>query len=550
MLHREAQRQGKYLKLSATESTSLPVSVGWRDAEVSRHAITELGACLRRYREPVFVLKSDSIPAPDGHHPGLQGYAYAPPLHPESLGDAAFRAHHGVRYNLYSGSMANGIASESVVEAMAKAGMLGFFGAAGLPPARVESALQRLSAVLPGKAWGCNLINSPGDPVWQEQVADLCIRYHVPCVEASAYISLSAPLIKYRVTGIHLGENGKIVVPHRVIAKLSRVEVARRFLSPPPDKNLRQLVESGYLTPEQAELAARVPMADDVTVEADSGGHTDHRPAITVLPAMLALRDELQAQYRYATPPRIGLGGGIGTPSAVAAAFQMGAAYVVTGSINQACIESGSSSAVRAMLAAASQTDVGQAPAADMFEMGVRVQVLTKGTRFTTRGDKLFQVFKQYESIDDIPADERVKLESEIFRASLDSIWEQTVAFFEQRDPSQIEKAAAKPRHKMALIFRWYLGQASRWANTGAGDRQEDYQIWCGPAMGAFNEWVEGTALEAVEARHVDGVALQLMAGAAVSMRAAMLRLQGIAVPDALLNPAPLCADELAEALS
>jgi trans-AT polyketide synthase/acyltransferase/oxidoreductase domain-containing protein len=535
--------------LISNQDTVLSVSVGWREAAISQHPFEELGACLRRFREPVFIRRPGAVPL-SGEHFGLQGYAFSPPLHPGQLGAAGFRAHHGVRYNYYAGSMANGIASESVVEAMGNAGMLGFFGAAGLPPARVESALERLTAVMQGKPWGCNLINSPGDPLWQERVADLYIQYGVPCVEASAYISLSAPLIKYRVTGIHVGADGEIVVPHRVIAKLSRVEVARRFLSPPPDKNLRQLVESGHITAEQAALAARIPMADDVTVEADSGGHTDHRPAITVLPSMLALRDELQAQFQYATPPRIGLGGGIGTPSAVAAAFQLGAAYVVTGSINQACVESGSSATVRDMLSAASQTDVGQAPAADMFEMGVRVQVLTKGTRFTTRGDKLFQVFKQYESIEEIPAEERAKIESEIFRTSLDEIWEQTVAFFEQRDPSQIEKALAKPRHKMALLFRWYLGQASRWANTGAGDRQEDYQIWCGPAMGAFNEWVKGTGLEPVAARHVDTVALQLLTGAAVSLRAGTLRMQGIPVPDALLNPAPLAADELAAVLA
>ena len=32
-------------------------------------------------------------------------------------------------------------------------------------------------------------------------------------------------------------------------------------------------------------------MAEDLTAEADSGGHTDNRPAITLLPTMLALRD-------------------------------------------------------------------------------------------------------------------------------------------------------------------------------------------------------------------------------------------------------------------
>ena len=48
----------------------------------------------------------------------------------------------------------------------------------------------------------------------------------------------------------------------------------------------------------------------------------------------------------------------------------------------------------------------------------------------------------------------------------------------------------------MALVFRWYLGQSSRWANAGEPTRKLDYQVWCGPAMGAFNEWAKGSFLE------------------------------------------------------
>lgn len=530
--------------------SEMPVSVGWRDRPVRVASLDDLESCLRTYHEPVFVATAERQSQPSEVHLGLRGYAYSPPLHPGTLGDPAFRAAHGLRYAYYTGSMANGIGSEEIVEAMGHAGMLGFFGAAGLSPARIEAALQRLTKSMAGKPFGSNLINSPGDPLWQEAVADLYIRYGVPCIEASAYISLSLPLVKYRVAGIHRDADGRVVVPNRVIAKLSRVEVARRFLSPPPEKMLRQLVEAGHISEEQAAMAATIPVAHDVTVEADSGGHTDHRPALTVLPSMLALRDALQAEYNYDIAPRIGLGGGLGTPAAVAAAFQMGVAYVVTGSINQGCVESGSSDLVRGMLAKASQTDVGQAPAADMFEMGVTVQVLSKGTRFTTRGAKLFQLFKQYESLEDIPVSEREKIEAEIFRTSLDDIWAQTRAFFDERDPSQVEKAEAKPRHKMALLFRWYLGQSSRWANQGVADRQEDYQIWCGPAMGAFNEWVAGSVLEPLEGRRVAVVALNLMAGAAVSLRASNLSLQGIPIPAALLNPKALPMTELENTLA
>src|SRR5207237_10378602 len=107
--------------------------------------------------------------------------------------------------------------------------------------------------------------------------------------------------------------------------------------------------------------------------------------AITRPPTMLALRDRLQARHGYNQSLRVGAAGGIATPASAAAAFVMGAAYVLTGSINQACVESGSSDAVREMLAQAEQADVIMAPAADMFEMGVKVRVVERGTMFARR---------------------------------------------------------------------------------------------------------------------------------------------------------------------
>ena len=134
---------------------------------------------------------------------------------------------------------------------------------------------------------------------------------------------------------------------------------------------LAALVEDGKLTPDEAELARSVPVAEDVTVEADSGGHTDNRPLPVLLPMILELARSLSAQHGYTRAVRVGVGGGLGTPSAIAAAFGMGAAYVVTGSVNQAAVESALSDDGRRMLAEASMTDVAMAPAADMFEMGV-----------------------------------------------------------------------------------------------------------------------------------------------------------------------------------
>jgi trans-AT polyketide synthase/acyltransferase/oxidoreductase domain-containing protein len=82
----------------------------------------------------------------------------------------------------------------------------------------------------------------------------------------------------------------------------------------------------------------------------------------------------------------------------------------------------------------------------------------------------------------------------------------------------------------MALTFRWYLGRSSHWAIQGDTSRQSDYQIWCGPAMGAFNSWVEGTFLSSPENRSVAQIARNLLEGAAVITRAQQFRSLGVPV--------------------
>ena len=476
---------------------------------------------------------------------------YVPPCRLENLGDRSFCAEHRIRFPYVSGAMANGIASCEVVEAMGRAGLLGIFGAAGLPPAAVESAIDRLGRTLgPSRAYGFNLIHSPNEPDLEAAVVALYLRRGVRLVEASAYLDLTLPVVHYRVQGLHRDGLGRVVAPNRIIAKVSRFEVASKFFAPPPAKFLRVLVASGEINAEQAEWADRIPMADDVTAEADSGGHTDNQPAIVLLPTMLALRDRMQAQYRYDRPLRVGAAGGISTPWSATGALAMGAAYLVTGSVNQACVESGTSDAVRKMLAEARQADIAMAPAADMFEMGIKVQVLKRGTMFAMRAAKLYELYRAYGSLPELPAAERAMLEKNLFRAPLEAVWEQTKAFFRHRDPAQLDRAARDPKHQMALIFRWYLGKSSHWANAGEPSRMVDYQVWCGPAMAAFNDWVRGSYLERPEDRRVVPVALNILYGAAVLHRARGLAAQGVQVPPGTPRLAPLELAELEDRLN
>lgn len=470
---------------------------------------------------------------------GANPLARLPGIEPAALGDSSFLEAHRVRLPYVCGEMANGIASVPMVVAMAKAGLLGFFGAAGLPLHEIERAIASLKAECGDASWGSNLIHSPQDPDLEERSVDLYLRENVTRVSASAFMALRPSVVRYAYSGLKTAPDGSIVRRNYVFAKISRVEVARQFLAPAPDNMLAALGEKGLLTPAEIELARRLPVAEDFTVEADSGGHTDNRPLTVLLPAILRLRDEMVAKYGWTRPIRIGAAGGIGTPGAAAAAFAMGAAYVLTGSVNQSAVESALSPGGKKLLAQASATDVMMAPAADMFELGVKVQVLKRATFFAARAQKLYELYSRHEGLEQIPADTMKALEKDVFKQPVAQIWAETERFFKVRMPHEMERAARDPKHRMALVFRWYLHFSSRWAISGDAARQVDYQIWCGPAMGAFNQWVAGSFLEKPEDRTVVEIALNLMQGAAAITRAHQLRSFGVRVPPELFQFAP-----------
>ena len=470
------------------------------------------------------------------------------PISAESLGDAQFKSDHGLRYAYLAGAMYKGISSKELVVAMGRNGMLGYLGTGGMAFDAIESSIRYIQENLArGQAYGMNLLCSLDRPDIEEYTVDLFFKHGVRFAEAAAFMRVTPSLVRYRLRGIGRNARGEIEAPQRILAKVSRPEVAAAFMQPPPEEIVRALLSAGRITAAEAELSAHVPMAEDVCVESDSGGHTDQGVAFALLPAMFALRDSAMRAHGYRKRIRVGAAGGIGTPHAVAAAFIMGADFVLTGSINQCTQEAGTSAEVKDILQELNVQDTTYAPAGDMFELGAKVQVARRGLFFPARANKLYELYQRHGSIEEIDERTRQQVQEKFFQRSFDEVWAETRAYYAKILPHTVHEIERNPNHKMALIFKWYFVHTTRLAMQGVPDGKVDYQIHCGPALGAFNQWIKNTPLASWRNRRVADLGHRLMSGAAelLNERFATLRRLSSAEPAPSFEPEPAVAGGL-----
>jgi trans-AT polyketide synthase, acyltransferase and oxidoreductase domains len=444
----------------------------------------------------------------------------------ETLGSAAFRKDYGLRYAYLAGAMYKGIASRDLVVEMGKAGMMGYLGTGGMKLGEIDTAIQDIKSRLArGQSYGMNLLCNLERPELEDRAVELFLRHDVRNVEAAAYIRVTPALVRFRLSGLRRAEDGTVLRPRRTLAKVSRPEVAASFLAPAPDAIVAELRAANQITVDEAELSQHIPLADDICVESDSGGHTDQGVAFALLPAMLAQRDEAMARHRYRERIRVGAAGGIGTPQAAAAAFIMGADFILTGSINQCTVEAGTSEAVKNLLQDVQVQDTTYAPAGDMFEIGALVQVVKRGLFFPARARKLYDLYRRHASLDEIDAVTRQQIQERYFKRSFEEVWRETRAYYAEAHPGKAERITDNSREKMAAIFKWYFVHTNRLAMRGSEDQKVDYQIQCGPAMGAFNQWVKGTELEAWRNRRVADIGARLMEATASFLQQRVLAL-------------------------
>jgi PfaD family protein len=526
--------------------SALAARLAQADGQVERRPAFDpagLMAAASQPRETAFVVRRADgalgIALGGEPTPGAgQVVAMLAPMYPEWLGDRAFTERHGLRFPYIVGEMARGIAGTVMVIAAGQAGLLGFFGAAGLPLEQVAQAIGTIERALAQLTapWGVNIIHRPADPEQEHALVDLLLARRVVRASASAFLQVTDALVHYAAAGLQRNAAGKVVRRQHLFAKVSRPEVARAFLEPASDAALQRLQASGRLSAQEAALARTVPLVQELTVEADSGGHTDGRPLAALLPVIQALAHDIAQRLGYEHPVLIGAAGGIGTPGATASAFALGAAYVLTGSINQATREAVVSDAARSMLAEAGIADFAMAPSADMFELGAKVQVLRRGTLFAQRASQLHTLYQRYDTLEQLPEALRDELARQVFRMPLAQVWALVDEHLQAHEPALLARAATDGRVRMALVFRWYLGLSSRWPVSGDTSRQADYQLWAGPALGACNAWLKDSPLADVRQRGVAVLALNLLEGAAVLTRAHQFRSLGVPMPAAAFH--------------
>ncbi len=193
----------------------------------------------------------------------------------------------------------------------------------------------------------------------------------------------------------------------------------------------------------------------------------------------------------------------------------MGADFVFTGSINQCTVESGAHDVIKELLSSISIHDTAVTAAGDMFEIGAKAQVVSKHTQFSNRANKLYELFMQYNSIEEIPQEIKQEIESHYFKRTFAEVWELVCEYKKKKNPQHLAEAQVNPRFKLVLIFKWYFAYCNRATLNGDLSEKDNFQIFCGPALGAFNQWVKGTPYEDWKNRHVVDIAVMLMEQAA-----------------------------------
>ena len=86
----------------------------------------------------------------------------------------------------------------------------------------------------------------------------------------------------------------------------------------------------------------------------------------------------------------------------------------------------------------------------------------TDSVFFPARANKLYTLYLQHKSLDELDENTQKQIQEKYFKKSFKDIWEETKEYYSKFNPRELERAERNPKHKMALVFRWYFGYSTR----------------------------------------------------------------------------------------
>lgn len=506
-------------KIASTLSKQLVSSVYWTDSvrylmakgvdefvEVGPgNVLTKLVAKIKREAEPLDLSKEPDVVPTVQSQPEESTIVFGN----STLGNQEFQNEYNTKYSYMIGSMGHGISDEKLVISAGRNGLLSFFGTSGLSLQRVEEAIKLVQRELRrGEPYGFNITFSVSSSEIEESLIQMYLDYGVHTIEASSYTTITKQLVRYRIKGLRKNSDNTIEIPNRIIVKLSRTDMAESFMSPPPKRIVDALLRDGVITSEEAELSQQIPMSHDICVVTDTAGYTDSANMFATLPTIESIRDRICTHNQYAKSIRVGAAGGIGSPVSASCVFLMGADFIMTGSINQCTVEAATSDAVKDMLSTMNVQDTSYVRTIDKYNAYQQMQVLKKGTLFYVCAEKFYNLYHEVNSIDEIDSKTRELIESRYLKKSFEEVLQEIQSSDKYRE---MNASYITPKLQLEFVFNWYMEQSIKWAIEGNTNHQLNYGIMCSSALGAFNQWVKGTALEDWRNRTIVTITEKLM---------------------------------------
>lgn len=425
----------------------------------------------------------------------------------KNLESQDFKTYLNLKYPYVCNSMYYNIVSPEMIIKLSNSGMLGFLGTSMRSLFEIREDINIIRREVNEATFGLGIVHNKNTKV-EDEVFQFLLDEDIKIIEISDYLTVTKNIVKYKLKGINKHNTETETQKHYIMAKVARIETAELFLKPAPTKIIEELIEEGEITTEESICGRNEPIADFISVITENDIHVSSPSNFMLFNEISKLSLEIQEKYGYIRKPFIGIEGGIGNPLAIANAFFIGADYVVTGSINQCSNQARISESVKDILQTLDIHDCESVPDLENMELGVMVNVVRKSTLFPARINKLYDLYRRYNSLDEIDSDILASLESRVFKESIEEFCKDSEKFFDEAELNTMRKSR---KGKILQIVKSYYYQALKNAIKGNEERKIDYCIRCNPTMGLFNRWAKGKDIESWVNRDVDVIGMMML---------------------------------------